>query len=128
MIAELADPGTPVPSRHVDVDVSATVSDLRWLAFTKRDRSVIIALWRAVPVFDVQSRTLEPVASTDVRVGVRGFDPSRTAVRAFNDLGALVDRPVSVAGAGVRVAVDAHVAFVTFRSGLPRSRGTVGHD
>jgi hypothetical protein len=121
--AELADPGTPVTPRHVDVDVNTTASDLHWLAFTKRDRSVTIALWRAAPVFDVQSRTAQPVASADVRIGVHGFDPSRTIVRQFGDDGTLVNRPVSVSGAAVHLPVDAHVAFVTFRPGLPRARG-----
>ena len=127
MIAQLSDPGPPIrPS--AGVDVTSTGNDIRSLVLAKRDRTVVIALWRPVERFDIRLRMFAPVAPAEARLRVLGVKPSHVTARAFDDRGVLVDRAITVSGDRLQVSVDDHVTFVTFSRAPYGVGGTTRHD
>jgi hypothetical protein len=128
MIALLSDPGPPVPQSDVDIDLESGGSDVQSLVLTKHDHTLIVALWRPLPRYDVDERMFTPVQAADVLLRVGGVTPSYATARAFDDRGMLVARAVSVSGDRVRLSVDDHVVFVTFPSRVVRPGGSTHHD
>jgi hypothetical protein len=122
MIAQLSDPGPPIPRSEVDVDLDSGGRDVRSLVLLKRDRTVVVALWRPLQRYDVTLRMFEPVEPAQVRLRVRGVKASHATARAFDDAGMLVARAIALSGDRIRLSVDDHVVFVTFSHGSYGSR------
>ena len=70
LLVETADPGPAYTPRPLRMKIEGP-SDLRWLAFGKRDDSRFLIVWRDINVFNPASRTAIPVAPATVTVVAR---------------------------------------------------------
>jgi len=68
LLATLKDPGATVGSRSVKVGFGNAPSDLRRMAFARRDGSVDLVLWRAASLWDVGAKKDLSVPSVDLNV------------------------------------------------------------